>query len=690
MAMPSTMRNILKEGSDLILVGCVVGVVLLMVIPLPPFLLDLALVGSIALSILLLLVAFYANRPLDFSVFPVMLLFATLLRLTLNIASTRLILLHGAEGEAAAGNVIRAFGFFAVSGNYVVGVIVFLILILINFVVITKGAGRIAEVAARFTLDAMPGKQLAVDADLAAGLINEADARSRREMLQREADFYGAMDGASKFVRGDAIAGIVIMLVNIFGGLVIGVAQQGLSFAEAARIYTMLTVGDGLVAQLPALIVSTAAGLIVTKVSKQQRLSDEITSQAFGNWRPLAMGAAILGVLGMVPGLPLFPFFVLASMMGWQSYRMWMQQKATAAAATADGETPKEAAASQELTVPPLDLLEVEVGYDLIPLVDQRAGGEFPARIVGVRRQFANEMGLVLPPVHIRDNLRLKPNEYRFFLKGAVVGRGDIMPHHALALDPGMTTRKLEGIQTTDPAFGLDALWIPEAQKESAIVAGYTVVDLPSVMATHLVEIVRKNLSELFGRQELSNLLEQAKATHPKVVSDLNPEVIPVTTVLRVFQNLLRERVSIRDRITVLETIVAHHAHTKDPEELTEYVRVNLGRAIAQQHKAADDTLYAITLDRTLEERLAKSVTHTQSGPQIAVDPNMARTVIEHVGREVKRHVANSQAPVVLTSQQLRPHLYRLLERFIPNLAVLAHGEVAGHVSVRPLGMVAV
>lgn len=685
----SRYSNILKESGDILLVLVITAVVLCMVLPLPPFLLDLFLVTSISISVLLLLLSFYAYKPLDFSVFPVMLLFTTLARLTLNIASTRLILLNGADGDAAAGEVIRAFGFFVAGGNYVVGLVVFVILVLINFVVITKGAGRIAEVAARFTLDAMPGKQLAIDADLNAGIITDKEAKDRRVTLEREADFYGAMDGASKFVRGDAIAGILITLINIIGGLIIGMAQQGLSLGEAAQIYTILTIGDGLVAQIPALIVSVSAGIVVTKVSKEHRLSAEIGIQTLSNWRPLGMASGVLILMGLVPGLPLVPFFTLASLMGYMGRRAWLETKRKEVTAqNLERTNNEEAVAEQGVTVQPLDMLEVEVGYDLIPIVDQRSGGEFPARVVGIRRQFASEMGIVLPAVHIRDNLKLKPTEYRIYLKGAVVGQGELLPHHSLALDPGMTTRKIDGIPTKDPTFGLDAVWVPDERKESAMIAGYTVVDLPSVMATHLVEIVRRSLPDLFGRQELQVLLDQMKQSHPKVVTDLVPEMLPFGVVLQVCKNLLRERVSIRDLLTILEALAANSPFTKDASELTEHVRVAMGRSIVQNHRSSDDSLYVITLDRDMEERLSQSITKSPSGNQIAVDPNIARALVEQVGEEARKHIAQNQQPVLLASQQVRPHLFKLIERFIPNLAVLSHAEVAGHASVRPVGMI--
>ncbi len=692
MTSESSFRVLSRETGNLFVILGVASLILLMVLPVPPILMDILLVLSIAFSIIIFLVGFYIVRPLDFSVFPTMILFATLLRLTLNIASTRLILLNGSNGEGAAGEVIRAFGFFVAGGNYVVGFIVFIILVIVNFVVITKGAGRIAEVAARFTLDSMPGKQLAIDADLNSGIINDKEALRRRETLEREADFYGAMDGASKFVRGDAIAGILIVIVNVVGGLIIGMAQNGMNLIDAVKIYTLLSIGDGLVSQIPALIVSVSAGLIVTKVSKSEKLADEIGRQAMMQWKPLMLASLLLITLGMVPGLPRIPFWVIGLALGYAGYRIHEKEKAKALNAQMAidlGHEGGEAQVAEKAdAVPPMDLLELEVGYDLVSLVDQKSGGEFPSRIIGIRRQLAGDMGVILPPVHIRDNLKLKPAEYRIFLRGAVLGKGELLPHHSLALDPGMTTRRVEGIPTKDPTFGLAALWIPDERKEEAVIAGYTVVDLASVMATHLAEIVRKNLHELFGRQELAVLLDQLKTTHPRVVSEINPEGLTAGTVLKVVQNLLREQVSIRDLRTILECLADCAAKIKDPFELTEHVRVALGRAIAQQHLASDQTLYAITLPRALEEKLLQSVSSSQNGPQLALEPTLAKSVVEQIGQEAKRNMASNQPPVVLTSQQVRPHLYRLIERFIPNLAVLAHGEVAGHVKVRPVAMI--
>jgi flagellar biosynthesis protein FlhA len=478
--------------------------------------------------------------------------------------------------------------------------------------------------------------------------------------------------------------------VNIVGGLIIGVGQQGMDFSDAAKIYTILSIGDGLVGQIPALIVSVSAGFIVTKVSTNLKLSEEISNQTMAQWRPLALAAFILFTMALVPGFPKLPFLFLATLFAVGAYRIAYKKNEDSLVEASSTSNPDQASQSASVeTVPPMDVLEIEVGYDLVPLVDQKSGGEFPSRIVGIRRQMAHEMGVVLAPVHIRDNLKLKSNEYRIFLKGSVIAQGELMAKHWMALDPGSTTRVIEGIPTKDPTFGLNALWVPEKQKENAVIAGYTVVDLASIMATHLVEVVRHNLHELFGWQDLAKLLDSVKVSHPKLVSDLIPEMLSFGTVLKVLQNLLHERVSIRDFPTILEALAEHAGFNKDSQELTEHVRISLGRSIAQHYMSSDQTLYALTLSRTLEDKLLQSlVSQGKSGSQLMMDPNLARTLVEQIGQEAKKNVTNERPPVVLTSQQVRPHLYKLIERFIPNLAVLAHSEVAGHVRVKPVGMI--
>ncbi len=684
--------KIFHIGKDALMAIAIVGVLLIMIVPMSPFMMDVMLTLSITLALMILMTSMSVMQPLEFSVFPTILLFSTMFRLALNVATTRLILLHGSEGDLAAGKVIRAFGEFVVGGNYVVGFIVFIILIIINFVVITKGAGRISEVAARFTLDAMPGKQLAIDADLNAGIITEAEARQRRSRIESEADFYGAMDGASKFVRGDAVAGLLITIINVLGGFIIGVAQQNMSLTDALKVYTLLTVGDGLVTQIPALIVSTAAGVIVTKVAKEDSLSDSLTHQLLKRWKPLILVACILMLMGFMPGLPSIPFMIMAVIAGTHALRVRkreLQREMQAAENAAPGQAQvEERKEKNEVTLAPIDILRLEVGYDLIQLVDQRVGGTFPSRIIAIRNQFAQEFGVIIPPVHICDNLRLRSGEYRILLKGANVGGGDLLPHHCLAMSPGMTTRKLDGVETHEPAFGLPALWISEEKREEAIVAGYTVVDLGSVMATHLTEIVRRNLHEIFNRQDLVRMIDQFKEQYPKVVSDLIPELLPFGTVLKVLQNLLKEQISVRDLLTIFETLADLAPHTKDIDVLTEQVRVALGRTITQQFMHHDGTIGAICLEKGLEERLVGSIHSQQSGGQMIIEPGTARSIIEGIGQTMEHNAQAMQQPVLLTTQMLRPHLRRLLERFLPNLPVLSHSEVAGNAQVRMLGMI--
>ena len=559
----------------------------MMVLPLPPFILDLFFTFNIALSVMVMLVALYTLKPLDFSIFPTVLLVTTLLRLSLNVASTRIVLLDGHTGPDAAGKVIEAFGHFLVGGNYAVGIIVFLILTLINFIVITKGAGRIAEVSARFTLDAMPGKQMAIDADLNAGLIGEQEARSRRKEIAQEADFFGSMDGASKFVRGDAIAGILILIINIVGGLIIGIAQHDMSAGAAAKTYTLLTIGDGLVAQIPALIVSVAAGLVVSRVSDDKDLTTSFMAQLFGNPVVLMLAGGILFILGVIPGMPSFVFLLLAAGM-WAL--AWSKMKQKQAAATAAEETPAALAAAPEESVEaswadvaPVDVLGLEVGYRLIPLVDRGQDGELLKRIRGLRKKFAQEVGFLSAPVHIRDNLELKPNGYRISLKGVEIGAGEAFPGMHLAINPGRVSGPLAGAPTQDPAFGLPAVWIEQGLRDQAHIMGYTVVDAGTVMATHLNHLILTHAAELLGRQETQALLDHLAKDAPKLIEELVPKALPLSAVQRVLQNLLEEGVNIRDMRTIIETLAENAPRTQDPAELTALVRVSLGRAIVQQ-----------------------------------------------------------------------------------------------------------
>jgi flagellar biosynthesis protein FlhA len=681
----------LKNG-DLFLSVSVLGILIIMLLPLPRMILDLLLTGSITLSIVILLVSMHVRRPLDFSAFPSVLLVATLLRFALNIAATRLILLHGSEGQGAAGEVIRAFGGFVMGGNYTVGIVVFSILVIVNFVVITKGAGRIAEVAARFTLDAMPGKQMSIDADLNAGLIDEAEARRRRAEVAEEADFYGAMDGASKFVRGDAIASVIIILVNIVGGLTIGVLQQGLSVTVAAQNYTILTVGEGLVAQVPALLVSVAAGIVVTRAASESNLGADIARQILMNPKTIGITAVLLLVLGLTPGLPHVAFLALAAALGGLAYslRETPQEPASVPEPRAAAGRPVASAKPVEAAeiLEPLDLMDLQVGYGLIGLVDTERGGELLERIKGLRKQIAQDLGFMVPPVHIRDNLQLRPTAYAILIKGTEVVRGEVMTGHLLAIDPGTAEKGLEGIPTKEPTFGLPALWVHEAKREQAQLMGYTVVDLASVITTHLTEVIRSHAHELLGRQETQALLDQVAKTAPKVVEDLIPQTITLGGVVRILGNLLRERVPIRDLRTILETIADYAPTTKDTDTLTEYVRQALGRAITSQHVGPDGTLTVISLDPALDRQLSEAVqTHTQ-GSYLSIAPSMSQRVLAAVKQAVEHAIGRGIQPVLLCSPALRPHLRRLIERGMSSLAVLSLNEVEGQVRIQSLEVV--
>ena len=671
-SVPTT--SLVKHPDILMSVG-VVGILMVMLVPLPRFFLDLLLSFNITLSIVILLVGMQVRRPLEFSVFPSILLMVTLLRLALNIASTRLILLHGNEGAAAAGEVIRAFGTFVVGGNYTVGLVVFTILVIINFVVITKGAGRVAEVAARFTLDAMPGKQMAIDADLNAGLINDKEARQRRKEIAQEADFYGAMDGSSKFVRGDAVAAVVITLVNILGGLTIGVLQQGMTLAAAAQTYTLLTVGEGLVAQVPALIVSTAAGIVITRAASEVNLGFEITRQVLISPKAIGTASGILLAMGLVPGLPHLAFLALGSLTGWMAYQINEQQKAIESAPPqASPQVKAEEAGTQ---VVPLDLMEVQVGYGLINLVDGGQGGALLDRIKGLRRQFAEQMGFVLPPIHIRDNLQLRPNEYAALLKGVELAKSEVMPAHVLAIDPGTAQRGvIHGLPTKEPAFGLPAMWVPEQQREEAQMAGYTVVDPGSAIATHLSELIKRHAHELLGRQEVQGLLDQLGKNHPKLVEEVIPNLIPLGTLVRVLSHLLREGVPIRDLRTILETVADHAATTKDPDILTEVARQALGRTITKQYLAPDGSLPIIGLDPRLDRTLADQANSAGQGNQWVPDPLVAQKLLQALKQAAERMVGRGHQPVILCSPSLRRHLRKLTDRILHSVPILGLNEV--------------
>ncbi|MCH8333898.1 flagellar biosynthesis protein FlhA [Candidatus Sumerlaeota bacterium] len=678
--------------SEAILPVGIIGTVLIMVVPVPPWLMDLLLATSIMISLLILFVGIYTLRPLDFSVFPSLLLVVTLLRLALNVASTRLILLHGNEGSAAAGNLIAAFASFVIGGNYVVGLIIFFILVVINFVVITKGAGRIAEVSARFTLDAMPGKQMSIDADLNAGLIDENQARSRRQSIEQEADFYGAMDGASKFVRGDAVAGIIILLINLLGGLVIGVTQHGLSLAEAARIYMLLTVGDGLVSQIPALIVSTAAGLIVTRAASESNLSSTIAQQLTRHANALVIASAMLIIMGVMPGMPLIPFWTLGFLVGGAA---WISnadnnRKLIQAREDAEQDAHAEQSASEEPdALLPLDLVSLEVGYRLISMVDVDQNGDLLERIRSLRRQFAQQWGFVVPPVRIRDNLELKPSVYSILIKGCEVASGELMTGHLLAMasgDEDLST--LPGSPTVEPAFNLPAQWIPESAREKAQALGFTVVDASTVVATHLTEVLKSHLHELLTRQETQNLVDSLGKKFPKVIEGVVPEIVGLGVLQRVLQHLLAERVSIRDLLTIIETLSEKVSGTTDPDLLTESVRQALARHITRQYIGEDGKLVVMMLERQMEDQIIRSTQRSEQGYLISLDPAIAQEMIVAIERAIDRWEAAQTTPIIACLPACRGPLRKLTEKFFPNLVILSHNEIASNVIVESVGIV--
>jgi len=681
--------EVISRNTDLMMAVAFIGILGVMIIPLPPFILDFSLTLSLALSILTLLVALYINKALDFSVFPSLLLITTLLRLSLNVASTRLILSHGHEGPEAAGQVISAFGHFVVGNNYIIGFIVFVILVIINFIVITKGSGRIAEVAARFTLDAMPGKQMSIDADLNAGLITEDEARRRRKEIEEEADFYGSMDGASKFVRGDAIAGIIITIVNVVGGLLIGVLQRDLDLATAAKYYTMLSIGDGLVTQIPALIVSTAAGMVVTRNASENNMGSEVLRQLFLNPRAVSTSSGVMLVLALIPGLPTTPFMTMAAILGGTSWVLTRFQKDEKDKIKREGEE-KALRPTQEKveSLLPLDLIELEVGYALINAVESEHSGDLVERIVSIRKQFAIDLGIVVPSVHIRDNLQLDPGEYRLMIKGNKVASGKLKPDQMMAMDPGNVTEPVEGIPTTEPAFGLDALWITKGQKEQAEMAGYPVVDISTIMATHLTEVIRGHAHELLGRQEAQSLIDNFKKSYPKVVEELIPDVLPLGGVVKVLQNLLKEGVSIRDMLTIFETLADEASKSKDLEVLTESVRRGLARSISSKYIDAKGQLNVIALAPKVESLIANSLIQTDQGVQLVMDPMTAQKLIAQISKSIELHPEVAGLPVVLTSPTSRRHIYKLTSRFIPQLSVLSHNEISSDAKVRSVGVV--
>lgn len=649
----------------------------MMVVPIPPFGLDVLFTFNITLSLIVILVTIYTLRPLDFAVFPTVLLIATMLRLGLNVASTRVVLLEGHTGADAAGSVIQSFGDFVIGGNYAVGIVVFAILIIINFVVVTKGAGRVSEVSARFTLDAMPGKQMAIDADLNAGLIDQQEAKTRREDISREADFYGSMDGASKFVRGDAIAGILIIFINIAGGLIIGMVQHGLTLEIATQNYLLLTVGDGLVAQVPSLLLSTATAIIVTRVSSSQDMSQHVLTQMFDDKRALSVSAAIIGGLGLIPGMPNIAFLTLAAVAGGAAY--WLKVR-----------KPQETQQEQQVEEPPpseessdiswddmqsVDKIGLEVGYKLIPLVDRKQNGQLMARIKGVRKKLSQELGFLIQPVHIRDNLDLNPTTYRINLLGVIEGEGEIYPDRELAINPGATSTELKGIKTTDPAFGMEAVWIEENQKDYAQTNGYTVVDPSTVIATHINKILRDNASEMLGYDEVQMLLDNLGEQSPKLVEDLVPKSLPIGTIAKVLQNLLQEGISIRDIRTISETLLDAASTSQDTDTLTSAVRVALRRMIVQGINGMRSELSVFTIDAKLEQLLQKSLQNNSDG-YLMLEPNLAERLQTGVKEATQRLQAIGLPAVLVVSKALRTVLAKLFANSISDLHVIAYEEI--------------
>lgn len=667
----------------------IILILAMMVLPLPPMLLDVLFTFNIAIAVMVLLISMNTTKALDFLSFPTILLITTLLRLSLNVASTRVVLLEGHKGGDAAGKVIESFGLFLVGGNYAVGIVVFAILVVINFMVITKGAGRIAEVGARFTLDAMPGKQMAIDADLNAGLIGEDVARKRRAEIGQEADFYGAMDGASKFVRGDAVAGILILFINLIGGLIVGVLQHNMDISTAASRYTLLAIGDGLVAQIPALVISTAAGVVVSRVSTEENIGEQMMGQLFKQPQLIMLTAAIIGMMGMIPGMPHFSFLLLAGGMMWLAYNLSKksekvveQEKAEVAATPIIGEATD---ASWE-DVAQVDVLGLEVGYRLITLVDKAQDGDLLRRIKGIRKKFTQDIGFLPPSVHIRDNLDLRPNAYRITLKGVEIGSGDAYPHQLLAINPGSVTGELIGTPTRDPAFGLPAIWIEAALRDQAQIMGYTVVDPGTVVATHLSNLLSTRSAELLGRQEVQQLLDHLGKFAPKLVEDLVPKSLPLGTVQKVLQNLLDEGMHIRDMRTIAETLADNASRTQDPYQLTVLVRVALGPAIVQQYYPSAQELQVIGMDKELEHILMQAMQASQNG--MGIEPGLADTVLNESRAAVQRQEQMGLPTVMLVPAQLRDLLARFLKRTVPNLRVISHDEVPDFKTIRVTSLV--
>jgi len=695
---PAWLSSLSSKGSNMAAPIIIILLLSMMILPLPAFVLDIFFSFNIALSVIVLLTALYTVKPLDFMAFPAILLVSTMLRLSLNVASTRVVLTEGHTGTAAAGKVIEAFGHFLIGGNFTVGIVVFIILTIINFTVVTKGAGRIAEVGARFALDAMPGKQMAIDADLNAGLIGEAEAKKRRSETAQEAEFYGAMDGASKYVRGDAVAGIMVTVINIVGGLIVGVVQHDMGFADALKNYTLLAIGDGLVAQIPSLIISTAAGMVVSRVASDQDIGTQLVGQLFAKPEVLYITAAIVGGMGLIPGMPNMVFILLASSLAGAAYLVKKRTNAAADVAASGGSAAPGGAADAAATtspeqeeaswgdIMPVDTLGLEVGYRLIPLVDKGQGGELLKRIKGIRKKFAQEVGFLAPPVHIRDNLELKPSAYRITLKGVEVGSGEALTGQFLAINPGMASGTLPGLVTTDPAFGLPATWIDASLRDQAQSMGFTVVDAGTVVATHLNHLITSHASELLGRLEVQALLDHLTKETPKLVEDLVPKVVSLSTLQKVLQNLLIEGVHIRDMRTIIESLSEHAHQNADPADLTAVVRVSLGRAIVQQLFPGTNELSVMTLDNRLERLLLQALGN--GGDGAGIEPGLADTIAQSASNAAQQQEALGLTPVLLVPAQLRTLLSRFLRRALPQLKVLSHAEIPESKTIRVTSLV--
>jgi len=668
-----------------ILVG-VIGIVLMMVVPIPKGLLDILLIINISIALMILLIAMNTRDALHFSIFPTLLLITTVFRLALNVSTTRLILSKG-----DAGHVVETFGRFVAGGQVAIGFVVFLILVVVQFIVITKGSERVAEVGARFTLDAMPGKQMSIDADLNAGLINEQQARERREKIEKEADFYGAMDGASKFVKGDAIASIIIVLINLIAGFIIGMAIHGMDVMTALETFSILTIGDGLVSQVPALLISTAAGIIVTRAASDGNMADDVSKQLLRYPKLLYIVAGTVALLGIATPIPLlstFPYAIILAVAGYRLQSNLNRKQQEEELLVEEKEIEEVRSPESVISLLQVDPIEFEFGYGLIPLADAQQGGDLLDRIIMIRRQCALEMGLIVPVIRIRDNIQLKPNEYVIKMKGNTVARGELLIHHYLAMSPGFDDDSVTGIETQEPAFGLPALWIDEATKERAEMAGYTVVDPPSVVATHLTEVIKKYAHELIGRQETKSLVESVKETYPALVEELIPSILGIGDVQKVLSKLLKEKISIRDLVTIFETLADYGKYTKDPDVLTEYVRQSLSRQITQQYANSSEPLKVITVSPNVEKKIADAVQQSEQGSYLALDPASSQAIYQRLTEQINRLVQSGQQPIILTSPTIRMYLRQLLERSLQDVPVISYSELEPSIEVQSVGVV--